>query len=339
MTLCNGTVSPSFAEPHCGTNAPPSTVSNMIEDLGQQMVFLQSVDVSQMQADRRQSSASSAWESSGPISPYSGLPDDSRRPSMARTPISRAAPSRSAATSPRNSRLASVSESNGLSALAGRQLPLQNPPPVPSFWAQQSQQQPSTTEGTSSPPFIPRRHTSTDIRENPGWRSAYSSSEHLPLPNASAVNHYSPFGSTSSLGQWPSLPGQQATQGEQQLRDTLGRYQIDSRNPSSASDATVTQTSYPTSTSGMNQDMSQTSAGFLHPVQNNMFAHVEGASLFNSQQPHRGSMFNKDIWATNSGGSTRRSSMAHILNPADTAERDEEEDLAPDERQKRQRMS
>lgn len=51
-------------------------------------------------------------------------------------------------------------------------------------------------------------------------------------------------------------------------------------------------------------------------------------------------VFNSTVWnqGPSSGGSTRRSSMAHILNPADTVERDEEDDVAPDERGKRKRL-
>lgn len=295
------------------------------------MQYLQNLDTMQMQADRRQSVASSSWDSAGPMSPFSGPQDDSRRPSIARKPTSRGMASQSDATS--HQRLASLSQTAAApNMIQGRQPSQHAPPPVPSYWAQQE----PTADATSATPYIPRRHTSADVRDNPGWRSNFSSSEHLPLPNPNMGNQYSPFGSSTNSGQWPSSPSQHPTQGEQQLRDTLGRYQIDSRNPSTASDATVTQTSYPNPHPGVHQDISQASAGYLQPSQG-PFGTVHEGPLFGPQQSHRSSMFKKDIWS-NSGASTRRSSMAHILNPADTAERDEEEDVAPDERSKRKRV-
>lgn len=266
------------------------------------------------------------------MSPF-GMQDDSRRASLAYPTILRAPTSRSAATSPR--RMASVSHSIVPSHVSGgRPSSTHPPPPVPSFWGHGTQQ-PIVGE-SSSPPYIPRRHTSADIRDNAGWRSAQGSSENLPLPNTSVGGQYSPFGSANSSGQWPSSPSR-GSQSEQQLRDTLGRYKIDSRNASTASDATVTpQMSYPIHPSGMRQDMSQASAGLLQPAQAGPFGNINEGTLFNQQSSGR-SLFSKDIWP-NSGSSTRRSSMAHILNPADTAERDEEEDVAPEDRTKRKRM-
>lgn len=287
----------------------------------------------QVPVDRRQSTASSNWDSSGgAMSPF-GMQDDSRRASLAYPMTARAHPSRSAATSPR--RVGSISQTTTASHISGgRPSSTHPPPPVPSFWGH-SNQQPVMGEA-SSPPYIPRRHTSADIRDNPGWRSTQGSSEHLPLPNNNAGGQYSPFGSINNPGQWPPSPSR-GSQNEEQIRDTLHRYQIDSRNPSTASDATVTpQMSYPHHPSGMQQDMSQASAGLLQPAQAGQFGNIHEGSLFNQQSSAR-SLLNKDIWS-NSGSSTRRSSMAHILNPADTAERDEEEDIGPEERPKRKRM-
>jgi len=45
----------------------------------------------------------------------------------------------------------------------------------------------------------------------------------------------------------------------------------------------------------------------------------------------------KDVFAS-SDPPTRRSSMAHLLNPADTAERSDEDDVGPDDLRKRKRV-
>lgn len=236
-------------------------------------------------------------------------------------------PSRSAAASP--SRYESIS--NAVPGnMMGRGPPSYLPPPA----AASGHQQAAVGDLSSN---MGRRHTSADIRETAAWRSNLGSSEHLPLPNA---NHYSPYGSANSSGHWPSSPGPRSSQTEQQLRDSLGRYQIDSRNPSTASDATVTHSSY--QLPGPMQDRAQASGGFSQSG----LAPQQGMTLFNTAQENHlfsqpsavtRNLFGKDPFA-DSGTSTRRSSMAHILNPADTAERGDEDEVAPDERSKRKRL-
>lgn len=209
------------------------------------------------------------------------------------------------------------------------------PPPVPGF----QNQNPLAASDSSPLVYPPRRHTSADIRDNAGWRSTYNSAENLSLPSANMTQHYSPYGSSNGSAQWPSSPGRQTSQGEQQLRESLDRYQIDSRNASTAStasDSTVTQSSYPSQPSSQ-QDPPQSGGGFLQPGQN-IFGNVQEGSLFNQPSSGGRSLFNgKDMWS-HSSSSTRRSSMAHILNPADTAEREDEDDVAPEDRSKRKRV-
>lgn len=306
--------------------AAASTQSEIDERLGQ----LQSFDASQASFDRRQSATSSTWESvGGTMSPYQG---DSRRQSLAPNSGFRPYPSRSAAASP--NRYGSISN-----AAPGTMMDRAPSSYLPPLAAVSSHQQ--ATAGDSSANMA-RRHTSADIRETAAWRSNFSSSEHLPIPNA---NRYSPYGSANGSGQWPSSPGMRSSQTELQLRDTLGRYQIDSRNPSTASDATITHSSYPLP--GHMQDPSQASGGLSQPgiqPQSGMgqsgmgiFNNVHEGHIFSQPSAVARSPFTKDPFA-DSGASTRRSSMAHILNPADTAERADEDDVAPDERSKRKRL-
>ncbi|KAL8737415.1 MAG: hypothetical protein Q9181_001694 [Wetmoreana brouardii] len=152
----------------------------------------------------------------------------------------------------------------------------------------------------SSPPGanLGRRHTSADIRV-PGWPGH--------------ENPTSPTALGESSVHWPSSPRQTPSASDQHVRDTLASYEFGApRKSISSHQATppLTSDTTPSAFSG--------ESGWS----------FGGASKF---QPRH----------LDSAPQTRRSSMASnvhsLLNPAETAERDEEDPLGPDDR-KRKRM-
>ena len=160
-------------------------------------------------------------------------------------------------------------------------------------------------------PNLGRRHTSADIRI-PGW------------PGHGAPTGGSPLASGQSSGHWPSSPMQVPTANpdDQSVRDQLNSYSFGARQPSLSGPGGggSHQTTPPLTTS------SDTTPSTLS---------VESNWSFGGQGKFPGARH-----LDGSAPGTRRSSMASnvhsLLNPAETAERDEE-DLAPDER-KRKRL-
>ncbi|KAF2464674.1 uncharacterized protein BDR25DRAFT_94600 [Lindgomyces ingoldianus] len=152
--------------------------------------------------------------------------------------------------------------------------------------------------GTSPPYNLYRRHTSADIRTH-GWQ---------PQPPT-----HSPYTSGHNSSQWPSSPHRTPIGGgDQQLRDALEQYQLP-RGPrqQSSRQGTPPLTS-DTTPSTLSADSSW--------------------SLPGARFPFKG--------IDTPGPPTRRSSMASnvhsLLNPAETAERADEDD--PDDARKRKRM-
>ena len=138
-------------------------------------------------------------------------------------------------------------------------------------------------------PGLARRHTSADIREH-GW----------PLPN---VNTGSPYASGNSSIQWPSSP-HHGPQGDPHLRDQLAQYDMNApRRQTLSSRQPSPPLTSETTASGMNGDTVSWSIG--------------------------GSKFPRPGFDLHSAPGTRRSSLASnvhsLLNPAETAERDEED--------------
>jgi hypothetical protein len=150
---------------------------------------------------------------------------------------------------------------------------------------------------SASPPYnLYRRHTSADIR-TVGWQ---------PQPPPA----HSPYASGHNSTQWPSSPHRTPVGGgDQQLRDALESYQLP-RGPRQQSSRQGTPPDAPSST--LNPDSGWTLPGARYPFKG-----------FDTPGPP-----------------TRRSSMASnvhsLLNPAETAERDDEDE--PDEVRKRKRM-
>lgn len=238
-----------------------------------------------------------------PLSPRQRPFDESRRPSLQaiRTPSSFRAPAApQAPMSPR--RYGSIGTGSGTYSPAYNRPTYLPPPPPP-----QPQQHPLAN--TTSPPVnLARRHTSADIRVH-GWQGGQ--------PQSQYNQGSSPFASGESSSAWPSSPRQTANPGDQQLRDALAQYDLPrasntgSRQPSPPPPH---DTGPPTFTSSFGGSYANTNdAGWQIPGARYPFKALE---------------------------TSRRSSMASnvhsLLNPADTAEREGEEE-GPDER-KRKRL-
>lgn len=158
------------------------------------------------------------------------------------------------------------------------------------------------------PPGLARRHTSADIRE------------HWP-PNAS-INS-SPFASGVNSVNWqPSSPHHGPDMaGDQALQNQLANYQING----SSRRTTITAADHPESLPP------------AHRVEET--AQQAGLGLANASWGVGVSKFPRPNFDLHSAPATRRSSMVHsLLNPADTAERDNEDDGGPLDDRKRKRL-
>lgn len=247
-----------------------------------------------------------AVDSALPMSPRQPLFDDSRRPSLqavGRPSSFRAPVPTHLQVSPR--RYGSIGTGNGAYSPSSTRPNYLPPPPPP--------QPQHPLPNTSSPPAnLARRHTSADIRVQ-GWQGGQPPSQY---------NHgSSPYASGQSSSAWPSSPRATANPGDQQLRDSLAQYELPrasvtgSRQPS------------PPPTHDFGAPSFSSSFGGSYANTNDAGWQIPGPRF-----PFKG--------IETSGPPTRRSSMASnvhsLLNPADTAER-EGEDEGPDER-KRKRL-
>ncbi|KAJ0159024.1 Transcription factor SFL1 [Colletotrichum tanaceti] len=140
------------------------------------------------------------------------------------------------------------------------------------------------------PGSLARRHTSADIRAH-GWQPS------APPPFASGP----PSGPPS--GPWPSSPSRHAPE-DQRIRESLSTYSLQNASHSRPMSRPTTPPGAP---------FSNGSGG--------------GADAFGNWSWNSANRDNKNLAIRDSSGPpTRRGSMAHILNPTDTAERDDEDD-------------
>lgn len=244
-----------------------------------------------------------------PLSPRQ-MPQDSmtesRRGSLAS--ISRQAPYKPPvpahlAISPR--RYGSIGTGNYSPSSARTPVAHQPPPPPPPPIQQPGPSNLGTNPGSSSsPPYnLYRRHTSADIRTH-GWQ---------PQPPPPSGPAHSPYASGHNSTQWPSSPHRTPIGGgDQQLRDALESYQL----PRGPRQQSSRQGTPPMSHDGPPSNLNSES----------------GWTLPGARYPFRG--------IDTPGPPTRRSSMASnvhsLLNPAETAERADEDE--PDDARKRKRM-
>lgn len=181
------------------------------------------------------------------------------------------------------------------------------PPPPPSAQPPPGSSNAGNSSGSSSsPPYnLYRRHTSADIRTH-GWPPQ------PPPPPPSGAAH-SPYASGHNSTQWPSSPHRTPIGGgDQQLRDALESYQL----PRGPRQQSSRQGTPPMGGDGPSSNLTADS----------------GWTLPGARYPFRG--------IDTPGPPTRRSSMASnvhsLLNPAETAERADEDD--PDDARKRKRI-
>lgn len=152
------------------------------------------------------------------------------------------------------------------------------------------------------PSNLARRHTSADIRAH-GWQ-----------PNPSPFGPAAPGpGPGSASSQWPSSPSRVVSGEDQRIRDSFSTYSLQA-----ASQQPHSRPSTPPP-----------------PFSNG----INSMDSLNSWSWNAASRDNRNLNVRDSSGPpTRRGSMAHILNPTDTAERDDEDDPRGDDDRKRKRM-
>jgi hypothetical protein len=157
------------------------------------------------------------------------------------------------------------------------------------------------------PTNLPRRHTSADIRAH-GWQ---------PTP--------SQFAPGNASAQWPSSPkrGPTTNNEDQRIRDSFSTYTLQGASQSHSNN-------------------SRPGTPPFGPNGNGTPGETMGTWPWGASRGDKfsGSGFgNSGLLKDNSGPPTRRGSMAHILNPAETAERDEEhEEELREEDRKRKRV-
>ncbi|AEO71465.1 uncharacterized protein THITE_2123849 [Thermothielavioides terrestris NRRL 8126] len=155
------------------------------------------------------------------------------------------------------------------------------------------------------PGSLARRHTSADIRAH-GWQS-----------------NPPPFASGPSSSQWPSSPSRVAPAEDQRLRDSFSHYSF--HQPASQPHSRPATPPLP-----------HLSNGGPPPPAVDTF----GSWSWNSANRGDGAAARNLMVKDHSAPPTRRGSMAHILNPTDTAERADEDGLDPrgDDDRKRKRL-
>jgi hypothetical protein len=289
-----------------------------------------------------------------PLSPLELAQDDGRRPSFAQRPIFTrpSMPQRSTTETNRrfepmaNGRMSSPLRPTLIDPSEGRTNRI---PSIAEIAPSDDLLHPNAH---LSPPGFPRRHTFADIRPQP---QAWPSSEHLNLPQH---NHHhqqqqqqgvSPYASGQSSSNFPSSPNYPPPNGnpvgeQQRLQDSLARYQMPAPHAPQRNSNTppvMGSTTLPALNGIVEAPSNSYASG--HASTNGNHNSTTPYSQPQPQPSHPQSSWGpprlpfKDVFASNEP-QTRRSSMAHLLNPADTAERSDEDDVGPDELRKRKRM-
>lgn len=148
------------------------------------------------------------------------------------------------------------------------------------------------------PSSLARRHTSADIRAH-GWQP---SNAHFAPPGPPLPSHY------------PPSPNRALGPEDLRIRDSFSSYSLQAASQPHSRPATPPPP--------------------MPPFANGSNAPDLGSWSWNSANRSNNSLNVKD----SSAPPTRRGSMAHILNPTDTAERDDEDESPRDDDRKRKRM-
>ncbi|KAF1987052.1 hypothetical protein K402DRAFT_331524 [Aulographum hederae CBS 113979] len=309
--------------------------NHLNREISRQMEVLRSLEGSPEPYVGRQHYFSGLNDNAGSISPRQSGADDTRRSSLAnigrpnafRTPY---APH--LAISPRRA-YGSIGGSSSNYSPSSARAP---PPPPPQH--QPSMQHPMVSV-TSPPTNLPRRHTSADIRLSQSWQGGTQGNHPHPPPN------HSPYASGANSTNWPSSPnrlpvglsggppgsGPGGPGGDQDLRNALAQYDLP-RASARASDREISRHASPPPP---HQVDPHDSRALGHSLGVGAGGVESGWQLPGAKYPFRG--------FEQSGSNTRRSSMASnvhsLLNPADTAEREDEEGpLGGAEERKRKRI-
>lgn len=280
----------------------------MRQDISQQMNSLRSLEESQDSPFANKQTffppGATLLEPAMPSSPYQRPFDESRRPSLqtiGRPPSFRGAVPAHVQASPR--RFGSIG--SGAAAFSPSTRPTYQPPPPPA----PVQPQPQHPLAKAQSPGLPRRHTSADIRLQ-GWQGGQ--------PPPSYPQGSSPYASGHNSTAWPSSPRHAPMHDNQQIRDALAQYELPR--------ASAVNSRQPSPPPAHEMGAPSFSGGFGYANSSDAGWQLPGA-----RYPFKG---------IDTAPPTRRSSMAsnvhNLLNPADTAER-EGEDEGPDER-KRKRL-
>jgi hypothetical protein len=292
-------------------NSVHRDVYAMRQDISRQMDSLRAADDNQDTPFANKQSLfppnAGLMEPTIPLSPHQRPLDESRRPSLQANSGSYRAPvSSHMQMSPR--RYGSIG--SGTVAYSPASTRPTYPPPPPPPTTQTQPQHPLSHQQT--PPGLPRRHTSADIRVH-GWQGGQ--------PPSSYNNHTSsPYASGQNSTAWPSSPRMAPSAGDQQIRDALAQYELprnlhmNSRHPSPPPPHEMSAPSFSASFG---------SSSYANP-------NDAGWQLPGTRYPFKG---------IDTAPPTRRSSMASnvhsLLNPADTAERDGEDEGHDERKRKR----
>ena len=271
-----------------------------------------------------------------PLSPHATGSDD-RRPSLQNIP-STSRPSFFRPPVPAHLNLASQRRYGSISGS------IASPQPSPSLFnrsagTQQSAPQQHTPHPLSSVvshgsasssisgPSLARRHTSADIRNTEGWppegpqsSNHPGSALHIPYEQGPPV-----WPQSGSPGSRPSqaLP-HQANAADQHIRDSLANYEFGTPRRGFAM-AVAEHT--PTGAAAFDPTAGPPGGGTGAWGSFSFGGGGGSASASGSMRSAKGIM--------DSAPTTRRSSMAHLLNPADVGEEDEDEGLGRDKKRKR----
>ncbi|PIA98004.1 Transcription factor SFL1 [Cercospora beticola] len=259
-----------------------------------------------------------------PMSPRQRPFDESRRPSLQGSSLQppsrplgvRAPVPQYLQASPRRYGSIGTGNSGAYSPTASNRPPYANslhPAPSASAAPPQPPQQHPLATMTSPPTNVPRRHTSADIRLQ-GWEGGQ------PPPLAQYPTGTSPYQSGQSSGAWPSSPRGPTNPGDQQIRDTLAQYELPRvSHPGSRPHSPGPPESGP-------------------PSFNNSFAPPSYANPNDAGWQLPGARFPFKGLTDGSRRSSMASNVHSLLNPADTAEREGEDEGAPDDIRKRKRL-
>jgi len=315
----------------------------MQQDIGRQLENLRNLDYNAQLDNRNAYLSNSHIDHNTSLSPSQTPQDDSRRGSLLgdRRPslFHSVAPHHLVPSPQRYTSISTVDVPPSLRGQGPSDLP---PPAAPPFPQQQYPLASASTDLSAS--FLGRRHTSADVHSQI-WR---------PNEPTTLANKLSPFTSGYSSVQWPSSPHQTPLPGlgDQQLRDTLARYQLSgsarslpSLSHRSSGQHIHAQGSRHHSPPAHSGTETPSGAGRTHTT-----SPENGWSLPSARIPlkdvFKGTGVGSDMFGSSSGPPTRRSSMAsnvhNLLNPAETAETDEEDrgdGPGVDELRKRRRVA